>query len=1002
MHDFEDYELLNEALNDVLFDGRFAMKPVYVDLEEDVAAEVSRQLGIEPKDLDDFIAVAVEETLLANPVNPYSWHTKRLRNWIRRGRQTPPPFTGLLAALSLAAEKMRADTQFSATNYYERLFEVLGVEDVHLQGLLRNKARYTRPFWRELNQWLTEHDFELGRPTARQVNSWKYVSYALSQALVRDADRQRLHHLFRDFGLSPLDDIEESEMMLHLHDWMTGTGPSAWIRRLWSNVDLRERLAAAAIAELESWDEAEAGNGQNRKRLSWAASISTFPRRRISLHLATASLERDDDIELTPLDTGSKAARLAFRACDEKPWLAPAGSGDFSVLEPTNGIDIGALMLATIELESKEGGSYFHLARPIIPLAKLDTGIFFREVQRTSLLKRHAVLCHEHWTAQVSNHLDKCARPGFRISTCERLPGLPPDWVLFEDVEIVRVLDTAHNNLAVLVPLSEGVAIKPEGGLRLAPQIWHRDAPPNVVATSDQGEFTLEIRMPGDETEDECLLSRGSSKGSCEFAPEEISTAGASELSIVAIAGRQESGEKNLAFRDADIPRPMRGEQLSYCLDPSFPASILNAVERSKNAECLLEVRGMIVRGEVPAMVELSMADTEFQGDVEDEASESTEEYLVSEIEGVSETCVIRGYHYWICEPGHMDDTRWEAKRMDCKDCKLTAVLRNRGRNQRGGRQARRGSGSSTVSAPPVEERTSEIDLDLVLDGLCYLGTGTWHAFQSLSSAHSQEPWFAWSLAQDLRDLGHIDIARSSFGRVTGWSVPPPAIVVKADGEAYLAGFRNRRLIDEVGDALEAEDCEYNVESTGGGVTRHSWKGVSIEVARSALEGIKDPFGRTVAVEEVPAATLLAGSPGLADLVGSLSPVHFESKDGLERFDARSGRWGLVSQSVEPGAYRTNFAGRRYFIRDSIGETKSSSPGLAKLFAARLEGVRLHDYDPAIGRLVSGLGCDLPGLFSRAIVSCSGRLPSEGRGRLFYEQVEEPIASRLLSKLYGA
>ena len=70
METFDDYELLNDALNAVLFDGRFAMRPVYVDLEDNLAEEVSDRLGIATSDLDDFIALAVSETLFRGDVDP--------------------------------------------------------------------------------------------------------------------------------------------------------------------------------------------------------------------------------------------------------------------------------------------------------------------------------------------------------------------------------------------------------------------------------------------------------------------------------------------------------------------------------------------------------------------------------------------------------------------------------------------------------------------------------------------------------------------------------------------------------------------------------------------------------------------------------------------------------------------------------------------------------------------------------------------------------------------
>ena len=102
METFDEYELLNDALNAVIFDGRFAMRPVYVDLEDSLALEVSAALGIAPAELDDFIALAVAETLFGPQYDPYHWHAPPLKPWTKTGRTTPQPFTCLSLASTSA------------------------------------------------------------------------------------------------------------------------------------------------------------------------------------------------------------------------------------------------------------------------------------------------------------------------------------------------------------------------------------------------------------------------------------------------------------------------------------------------------------------------------------------------------------------------------------------------------------------------------------------------------------------------------------------------------------------------------------------------------------------------------------------------------------------------------------------------------------------------------------------------------------------------------------
>jgi len=149
-----------------------------------------------------------------------------------------------------------------------------------------------------------------------------------------------------------------------------------------------------------------------------------------------------------------------------------------------------------------------------------------------------------------------------------------------------------------------------------------------------------------------------------------------------------------------------------------------------------------------------------------------------------------------------------------------------------------------------------------------------------------------------------------------------------------------------------------------------------------------------------PAAAIAAEGPVLDVLLSAMAPVHIEGQDGLQRFEPREGRWKPARESAATGAYRVNFAGRRYFVRLPGGESRATSHSIAKIFAARAEGIALHGYDPARRRLFGALGCDLPGLYSRAAVSCSGHLPVKEGQRFYHADVPPGVARRILSNLY--
>ena len=236
---------------------------------------------------------------------------------------------------------------------------------------------------------------------------------------------------------------------------------------------------------------------------------------------------------------------------------------------------------------------------------------------------------------------------------------------------------------------------------------------------------------------------------------------------------------------------------------------------------------------------------------------------------------------------------------------------------------------------------------------------------------------------------------------MTGWAVAPPALVSTDNGEFYLAGFRNQSLVDEITSKLQATGAESIFEVFEGGLTRQAWRNLDLEHAAKALEAVVDPHGRAVPIVACPGITIASLGCSLDQLLAGASTVHLESKEDLQRFEPRTGRWKFTTSSSEVGAYRVNFAGRRYFVRDASGTCRASGHALAKIFAAREEGVALHGYDDRRRRFFGVLGCDVPGLYSRALASCSGRLATNSGRLYYYDGVPEFIAMKILNKLYG-
>ena len=201
-----NYNEFNKILNSIFFDGRFRQIPIFLDLEDDVKEELSERIEISKLDFDHYLGQIVKSKLSDESNNPYSKMDLDVREWITFNKsRLPPPFTSLLCLLSLAAEKMTSEDGKSQTNYYIRLNELLGInENNPLARSIRNNSRLTERFWLEFNKWLIKNDFDYGIPTAKAFfPNWKYVSYAWSQALIRDADRQNFQSFFLSRNFYP-------------------------------------------------------------------------------------------------------------------------------------------------------------------------------------------------------------------------------------------------------------------------------------------------------------------------------------------------------------------------------------------------------------------------------------------------------------------------------------------------------------------------------------------------------------------------------------------------------------------------------------------------------------------------------------------------------------------------------------------------------------------------------------------------------------------------------
>lgn len=997
------YEQVNAALNDALLGGRFAGRPLYLVLDQEAREAVSARLGVDEGSVEDVACRVVGRTLWQHG-NPYWRHSRDLRAWRNAGAKAPPPFTGLLFTLSHAAERMGSDDRFSGGNYYQRLAEVTGVP----VGKLRAAGWQTQEFWQAFAHWLADADYAHGRPTARQIPGREHVSLAISQAIVRAVDRRDFHALFEKFGFTGADDVSAEEMARYLAAWIHGPAAGPRLKAAWGQPELRARVAEVALAELEAWatlGDVERGRGGvtgSATRLSLVASLGGFPRRRLAL-----SIGRKADGE----------APLALRRGDDGPELQLGNSlyGGFATLSPAEGVDIAGALRRGIEVAATDG-SMRHEWRPrfVIPFSRSPSGPYWTEAARGIVGVEHMVLAID--VAGTRQEVDKLlaavAIPGYTCATAADLPGVPPGWVLYEGVRLLRAFDDAGDKAADLSPVPEAGGLRIEGGTRLAQGVWHRWSPPVVRLDGAPAGARLELRDGIDEG-GELVAVADAVNGWALLDLPALPLPASGDLFVRALAGKGHDHALSLLVRSARRARPLdragRGALAMASLDGAVE---LSATQGEDGAPRVRGLGATGARAPLPGLGASSGQRPIGAGDGADEAPGELPEAAdgaalrpwvswqdVEEARGLP--CGERGFHWYEAETVPAGAPRATPVAVACMGCGHAFLREGRPASSL---EAAAPTPSAKPPPPPPGPRAppeGRVRMDLLLDALCFMGSGNWGAFEALVASGVDQPWEAAAIAMDLFALGHLDVRRRpGSGQVVSWSVAPPVLAATPAGDAFLAGFRSQPLVEALCARVETLGGRVSTESLPAQPPRVRVQGLAADALAAVVAGIRDPHGREILAAPDAAAALTAACLAMPASFSLLQPASLGRDTDLETYDLGANRWIPASSPLAPGAYRVRAGGTRYLARDADGRVVQAPHETAKLLAARQAGVTLHAHDAASGTFLSVRGSEPPGLLRRVLVACSGTLPLSAAGRVSYPGVPPEIAGSVLALLY--
>lgn len=195
-----------------------------------------------------------------------------------------PRSTAFLGAMVFAAHQMADDSEASDNNYFTRLREVLGLsleDGGRPRGL--KPAGVEVDLWKDWNRLLLKNDWLHSAQKGQHENT-KYIHYSLSQALLREGDKEKLEKLFRENEKtrSLRRNFDQDQVMAWLR---SKTPPSSHLRELMTETDPQQvKAISAAVYELY-------------ETMDWNAESNSHSLRVAAIQLRlTARLYRSEDL----------------------------------------------------------------------------------------------------------------------------------------------------------------------------------------------------------------------------------------------------------------------------------------------------------------------------------------------------------------------------------------------------------------------------------------------------------------------------------------------------------------------------------------------------------------------------------------------------------------------------------------------------------------------------------------------------------------------------------
>jgi hypothetical protein len=1017
MGEWETYLAWNSAIADYVYTSDLAGQPAYLDLEEGTLDAIAELVEGAEGDAQQALLSTVRPTLDfgQGPAAVLKQHLTRVMSWWERQSIEAPPVLPLLASLSLAAENMQADEGFSANNFYGRYGDLMGLSQDETDEFVK-AYRYSvsgNPasewLWGALNLWLERLEGNRGLPTAF-ADSLAHVGLALSQAIVRETDRERLPELFSLYGLAPHGKLHSSEMADLMAEWMARVPcpVSNNLKRLWdSDEGARERIVDAACLALTFWDgsggSVSTGSSSQRYgiggvRVNLAVTSFPFSQVEIGLLLARSGGQGIEDFDVIDGE-GKTVATIG---------LVVRGPGWMGLADQTE-MDAASFLNAHARLESPELSVLSERQpRRVVPLRRDDRLMTYVEVERLGLGEDSVLLCALELASQVEEVLTAAARPGW--SSTRELQGLPKGWALFQSVQILssiqpELLSTRRVDLNVLQPMGRSL-VSMEGGMRLPGNIqkFSRFQAPELRVASSQAmsikatlRCTHSLADPSPQTQeliaDQPVLVW--SLGDLSL-PD-----GDYEISVVEDEGGSVS-RRALRLRSADSPAiHLANDDIVLLREPHDAWGVLSA-EHDKQQRGFQTALAHSLSLEIEPLANTVPA---WYRPGRERRGKPTANIVVSFPAPEVGSCILTGMHHMMLPTAMNGQASIDGV---CKNCGLIKRYPTKAKYKR----SRSPSLKSVKVAPMIDVRDIEkievartIDWKTGFDALCHLGGGSVASLEQVAMQMEPSSVFTDRFIRSLESLGHIEVLRDrSRLKPSSWQVADPSFVGLCDGRSALTGYRSEKLMSALEETADAAGLMIDVVQNRDALARVRLAGGStadLEVMASLLSDLLD---RSIKVVPNAAMSLALSLPPLSSVLAELPITSAIGGRSVERWNTQAARFEDASDVSLAGAYRIRGFSRSYLFRrpEDVGEMTAlqGDARIVKYAAALAADVPLLGYDESAEVLYSPLGAELPGLYGRAACLASGVTPRENlNDRLLEYHAVTPRLAGLLMNL---